>query len=296
MLQAPEKVAFSPTAVQFQQACKSGFENWLCLRNYAPSVRYNRMRSVAKWLDFLGADDLRKVTHSRVRDFLAGTEKASVRRERLDGVRSFYRFLLLAGVVHFSPAAFIESQRQPPPKLPRVLTKQEIDRLMAAAANPRDRAVLELFYATGCRISEIARLKVGDVDFRQREIRVLGKGNRERIALFGKAAADALTAYLDGRKNGLLFPGRMLKRAAPWMLRNIIKAVGNRAGLRVRPHMLRHSVATHLLTHGANLGYVREFLGHRSLSSTQIYTHVAIDDLARVHEQCHPHSKGENNA
>lgn len=274
---------------QHNRALAAGFENWLRVRNYSPGTRENRMRSVAQWLDFLDGDDLTAVTHSRLRDFMGQAGKASTQRGRIDALRSFYRFLLLAGAIHFSPADLIRPRKQPPRKLPRVLTPTEIERLMQAASNPRERAILETFYATGCRLAEVARLRVRDVDFRRREIRVLGKGNRERVALFGESAARALQAYLAGRKNGQLFPGCDGRAISRVRLYAIVKSIGRRAGLKIYPHLLRHSVATHLLTHGANLRHVQEFLGHASITTTQIYTHVTTDDLRAIHEKCHPH-------
>jgi site-specific recombinase XerD len=163
---------------------------------------------------------------------------------------------------------------------------------MHAASTLRARAILEIFYATGCRLTEVAQLRVCDVDFRHGEIRVLGKGNRERVALFGEYAAKALRAYLDGRKTGALFLGHHGKAVGARKLYSIIKQVSRRAGLsHVYPHLLRHSFATHLLSRGINLRYVQELLGHRSIQSTQIYTHVAMDDLRAIHERCHPHGR-----
>jgi site-specific recombinase XerD len=185
----------------------AGFENWLRVRNYSPRTCDTRLRDLERWLDFLGSDDLTAITHSRIRLFMAETDNPSAQRSRLSALRAFYRFLVLAGVVHFSPAEFIQLQKKRPPRLPRILTESEIERLMHAASTLRARAILEIFYATGCRLTEVAQLRVCDVDFRHGEIRVLGKGNRERVALFGEYAAKALRAYLDGRKTGALFLG-----------------------------------------------------------------------------------------
>ena len=270
----------------------AGFENWLRARNYSPSTQNARIHAIAQWLAFLGPDDLTTITHSRIRLFMAQANKDSAQRRQLDALRAFYRFLLLAGVVHFSPARFIQLRKKPPQKLPRVLTELEIERLMRAASTPSERAILEIFYATGCRLAEIARLRVCDINFVRREIRILGKGNRERVALFGQYALKSLRLHLDGRKTGALFLGRHGKPACGRALYGIIKRVSRRAGLpHVHPHLLRHSFATHLLSRGTNLRYVQELLGHRSIQSTQIYTHVAMDDLRAIHERCHPHGR-----
>jgi len=274
----------------------AGFENWLRVRNYSPCTCYNRLRALAKWLAFLGPDDLTTVTHPRIRLFLAEANKAGTQRKRLDALRSFYRFLMLARVVPFSPASFITPPRKIHPRLPRILTESEVKRLMLSALTLRDRAILELFYATGCRISEVAHLRVRDVDFKRREIRVLGKGNRERVALFGESAAQALRTYLAGRTTGALFQNKNHKALSREMLRITITKTGKRAGLHAYPHLLRHCFATHLLNRGTDLRFVQELLGHRSVQSTQFYTHVATDDLRAIHERCHPHGKGTPDA
>ncbi|HEV2616449.1 MAG TPA: tyrosine-type recombinase/integrase [Candidatus Acidoferrales bacterium] len=268
----------------------AGFENWLRVRNYSANTCDHRMRAIAKWLDFLGSDDLTAITHSRIRLFMAQANKDSVQRSRLDALRAFYRFLLLAGVVPFSPASFI-TPRRPVHRIPRVLSEAEIGRLMDAAMTSRERAILEIFYATGCRLSEVTHLRVRDINFQAREILVLGKGNRERIALFGKSATQALKAYLAGRKTGPLFQNRCHKPLSRESVAKAVRDAGKRARLHVYPHLLRHSFATHMLNRGADLRYVQELLGHSNIVSTQIYTHVAIENLISIHERCHPHGE-----
>ncbi|MGH9564205.1 MAG: tyrosine-type recombinase/integrase [Terracidiphilus sp.] len=136
-------------------------------------------------------------------------------------------------------------------------------------------------------------MRVEDVDFAAREIRVLGKGNKERVALFHHRAARALRDYLVGRRTGPLFRNRQGRAFSKHTLAIVVRAAAERAGLSgVHPHALRHSFATHLLDRGADLRYVQELLGHTSVATTQIYTHLAAASLIRTYQQCHPHAKG----
>ncbi|MBC7106013.1 MAG: tyrosine recombinase, partial [Firmicutes bacterium] len=187
-------------------------------------------------------------------------------------------------------------------KLPQVLTVGEVDRLLAQArpSTPtglRDRAMLELLYATGLRVSELVELRLADVNLAQGYVRCLGKGQRERVVPFGSVAAAHLRSYLAevrprlaGRRNPYLFVnrrGRPLSRQALWKL---IRKYALRAGIAktIGPHVLRHSFATHLLENGADLRTVQELLGHADISTTQIYTHVSAAHLREVYARAHP--------
>ncbi|MGC1107106.1 MAG: tyrosine-type recombinase/integrase [Candidatus Acidiferrales bacterium] len=275
-----------------------GFERWLAVRNYSPSTQQSYRNAVGHYLDFLGSDDACAVTHSRLRMFLIeladkGRTARSV-QEHLLAVRQFYRFAVLAGATFFSAADFIRPAKALPRCLPNVLSEADVARLIEAAVLPRDRALLELFYATGCRVAEIARMRVEHLDFRQRQVIVLGKGNKERVVFFGEKAAKALKVHLAGRTTGPVFRNRSRKHFSHWMLRKIVRNAGERADLSgVHPHLLRHSFATHLLDCGADLRYIQVLLGHVSIQTTAIYTHLAVSSLKRIYEKCHPHAKGE---
>lgn len=274
-----------------------GFANWLRARNLAAATRYKYQRSIRRFVDFLGADDVCAATHSRLRVFVAnlgqnGASRDSVRSDVI-AVRQFFHFLALAGLIRFSPATFIGTPKVSRP-LPRCLTETEVARLLSSATEPRERAVLELFYATGCRVSELRQLCIEHVDFNSSEIRVLGKGNKERMVLFGSEAAAALRAHLAGRASGLIFATDRGRALSTNTMNLIVRNVARRAELGgVHCHTLRHSFATHLLNRGADLRYVQELLGHSSVATTQFYTHLAIADLIRTHENCHPHAGGK---
>jgi integrase/recombinase XerC len=221
--------------------------------------------------------------------------KATIAR-KLAAVRSCFRFMARRGVLEVNPARQVRSPRLGR-RLPSFLPKDEATQLLdagpaAGAAGLRDRALVELLYASGLRVAECCGLDVDDLDEGRRTVRVLGKGDKERVVPVGETALEALAAYLAmrGRARGALFRnargGRLTTRSA---LR-IVKGLARRAGLgqRVTPHTLRHSFATHMLGEGADLRLIQELLGHSRLSTTQRYTHVSPEHLMRVYDATHP--------
>ncbi len=221
---------------------------------------------------------------------------------RLSSLRGFFAFLALEHGLKENPIALIEGPR-PGRKLPTVLSVEEVKKLLEAPdiSTPvglRDRAMLELMYASGLRVSELIGLKVFDINLEIGFVRVVGKGSKERLVPIGEYAQDAVKNYLtNGRPKLLKRPdeahvflnkrGKPLTRQRFWQ---IIKDYARRCGLihKVSPHVLRHSFATHLLEHGADLRTVQMMLGHASLSTTQIYTHVQAETLRKVHAKYHP--------
>jgi len=284
----------SRSAREKNQQLALGFANWLRARNLSPLTRYSYQRSTRRFLNFLGADDVCGMTHSRLRLFVASLGQKSASRDsiRTDviAMRQFFRFLAIAGLIRFSPAAFISSPKVSH-RLPRCLSETEVTRFLSCATEPCERAMLELFYATGCRVSELRQMRIELVNFDAGEIRILGKGNKERIVLFGREAADALQGYLADRARGFVFRNRRGRALSVNAIQNIVADVARRARLSgVHPHTLRHSFATHLLNRGTDLRFVQELLGHASVATTQFYTHLAIADLIRTHQKCHPHA------
>jgi len=214
--------------------------------------------------------------------------------------RGFERFLLRREKLSVGPAALLPSPRKPkrlPRTLPQVDLNDALDRLAAAgdASAPRDAALLEMAYSAGLRLSELLGLNRGDLDRTGRLLRVRGKGRRERIAPLGARALAALDRYLqaEGRASGApgepLFAGRAGRLSARTVQRVVARRLATvAAGLGVTPHALRHSFASHLLDAGADLRAIQELLGHRSLASTQIYTHVSRTKLREAYAQAHP--------
>jgi integrase/recombinase XerC len=220
---------------------------------------------------------------------------------KLAAVRSWFRFLVRRGVLERNVAREVRGPR-PPRKLVSFLPIDEAMSLMDAkrpdgAAQARDAAVLEMLYATGLRVSELAGLDLDDLDRAQHTVRVLGKGRKERIVPYGRRAASALGAYLDVRGGGVgpLFPNRRGGRLTVRSLHTIVRRSAASIGItrRVSPHTLRHTFATHLLDAGADLRVIQELLGHSRLSTTQRYTHVGADQLMRVYDAAHPRARAK---
>lgn len=278
-------------------------------KNASPFTVRSYNSDLTDFLDFCRqahVDHPDTVDRSLVRSYMGslmekGRAKATIGR-RLSAMRSFYRYLAREGVV--SPDRLTEvSSPKKERKLPDFLTQEETELLLKVpfASTPlgqRDRALLELFYASGLRLRELAGLDVSRVDLQGREVIVLGKGSKERVALMGKPAAEALAAYLQegrsqllkGKKSDALFLNHRGGRLTPRRIQYVVEECAERAGLRKRlhPHMLRHTFATHLLDGGADLRVVQDLLGHASLSSTQVYTHVTQRQAQKVYLKAHP--------
>jgi integrase/recombinase XerC len=249
----------------------------------------------------------RAITTSDLRGYAAalgeaGYAKTTVAR-RLASTRSFFRFALREGWVATNPAAALTNPRKGR-KLPHFLTGEEVARLLATppsgnAAGLRDRAMLETLYSAGLRVSELVGANDGDLDLAQGLLRVRGKGRKERLAHLGSYAVAALNLWLAQRKlapteakgeGAPLFTSRFGKRlttrSVARALEKHLKAAG--LDLRTSPHTLRHSFATHLLDGGADIRSVQELLGHASLTTTQVYTHVSQQNLRAAYEKAHP--------
>ncbi|HZR95594.1 MAG TPA: tyrosine recombinase [Gaiellaceae bacterium] len=234
-------------------------------------------------------------------DGLAATTVA----RRVAALRSFFRHQMLLGARADNPAAELELPRRRR-ALPKTLSPGEVERLIDAAAGTtprslRDRALVELLYGAGLRVSEAVGLERGAVDLENRLVRALGKGSKERIVPIGREAADALRRYLahgrpflDKRRRPELFlnaQGGALTRAGAFL---ILRRLAAKAGLepeRVHPHLLRHSFATHLLEGGADLRSVQEMLGHADLATTELYTHVSDRRRRELYFRAHPHAR-----
>ena len=261
--------------------------------------------------------DLEQIDNLTIREFL-GTlyqnrnKKSSVAR-KLASIRSFMKFLSVQKAIQSNPARNVVSPKQES-RLPDYLA---IDSVVGLIESPdtgtdlgkRDRAILELLYAAGIRVGEMVGLNIGDISLEEGLVRVVGKGSKERIVPFGRRAAESLECYLkvrgklmktksapqigtrrpDGEAVFLNARGGRLTSRSVW---NIVdRYVGQLAQrLKVHPHTLRHTFATHMLNAGADLRTIQELLGHESLSTTQKYTHVSVEQLIRVYESCHPRS------
>jgi integrase/recombinase XerC len=241
-----------------------------------------------------------------IRSFLAhlhreGAARASIAR-KLAAIRTFFRYLAREGRITKNPARLVSTPRLDR-KLPQRLEESEVERLLEApdATTPlgrRDRAMLELLYATGLRVSELVAIDLSSCEWNDRLVRVRGKGRKERIVPFGEPAEEALRSYLADRRKlvalgegtDALFlnarGGRLTARSVRRLMERYLRIAALRSGL--SPHSLRHAFATHLLEHGCDLRAIQELLGHESLSTTQKYTNLSTQRLLEVYEKSHP--------
>lgn len=262
------------------------------------------LEQAAAWARRERGRDLPSLSREDVRDFLRemkerGYDAKSIARS-MTTLRNFFKFLILDGVLKTDPTAGLDTPRSWQ-MLPKFLTVEEVNLLLEQPdvtrdIGIRDRAILEVLYATGLRASELVALKLTDVDVDQGIVICLGKGSKERLVPLGRSALEWIMRYLPVRQRWLgqrtsawLFispRGRALTRQALW---KIVARYGRAAGLgRVMPHMLRHTFATHLLEHGADLRSVQMMLGHADLSTTQVYTYVTNERLRQIYDRCHP--------
>jgi len=271
-------------------------------REIAQFMKFARERGVREWAD---------VVPALLRQWLAtlhaeGYVKASVVR-RVSELRAFYAWMVRSDRVSANPVQAISAPRLPQ-RLPRPLNVGEVEALLdvpdpATPQGQRDRAMMELLYAGGLRVSELLALDVGALDLAQGQVRVFGKGAKERMVLIGEPAGRALRAYLEGSRRALLgasdqrtsalFLNRFGRRLSISMFTRSLGAYARAAGIErpITPHMLRHSFATHLLDGGADLRSVQELLGHESLGTTQIYTQVSQGHLRETIATSHPRAK-----
>jgi len=255
--------------------------------------------------------DLEQIDNITIREFLgqryrARNRKSSVAR-KLATIRSFLQYLAAKGAVASNRARLVASPRQEK-RLPDYLGLDTVKELLESVETSRplgkrDRAILELLYASGLRVGELVQLDLADIDLNERLVRVLGKGRKERIVPYGTPAHDALVAYLDARPSLFRTPGsrgreavflnRNGGRLTARSVRNIVRhyTVSLAQRLKVHPHTLRHTFATHMLNAGADLRSIQELLGHESLSTTQKYTHLTTEQLVRVYRDCHPRAR-----
>lgn len=272
-------------------------------------------RDLDRYVEYLttrGVDDPSAVREADVADFLATIRtgedggaplRATSAARAVVAVRGFHRFLLLEGRTATDPAGRVQPPATPK-RLPKAISVGDVERLLAATATDtvtglRDRALLEVLYGSGARISEAVGLAVDDLDAGAGLVRLHGKGGKERVVPLGRYALDAVDAYrvrarpvlaARGRGTAAVFlnaRGGPLSRQSAWA---ILAAAAERAGLaaRVSPHTLRHSFATHLLEGGADVRVVQELLGHASVTTTQLYTRVTADTLREVYVASHP--------
>jgi len=293
------------------------FLAWVAVRRAANTVAAYR-RDITAYETYLGEHHvaLKDVTEAVVQDYVthlrdAGRKASSIGRA-MAAVRGLHRFAVDEHGFAGDPTDHVKVAKGAQ-GVPKALTEAEIERLLGSvvgedAVARRDRAILELLYGTGMRISELVRLSLPDLSqLDEGVLRAFGKGSKERIVPVGRFAREALAAWLEAPGRAVMAParwptrddseavflnqrGRRLTRQGAWL---ILRRYGDRVGLRDRlwPHVLRHSCATHMLDHGADIRVVQELLGHASIATTQVYTRVSADRLRQAYEQAHPRAR-----
>ncbi|GAB4311912.1 MAG: site-specific tyrosine recombinase XerD [Bacteroidales bacterium] len=270
-------------------------------------------RDLNKFIDFLEeshpALTPEQVTAQIVRDFIAGIHnqgaEATSQARILSSLRGFFKYLILEEVTETDPMELIESPRLSR-KLPDVLSEEEIDKLIGAIdlSEPfgqRNKAIIEVLYGCGLRVSECCDLKISNLFFQEGFIKVVGKGSKERLVPVGSKAIRSINLYIEGTRihqsipekySDILFLNRFGKRLSRVSLFQLIKSLAEKAGIRknISPHTLRHSFATHLVHRGADLRAVQQMLGHESITTTEIYTHLDREYLRKAILEYHPWS------
>jgi integrase/recombinase XerC len=258
------------------------------------------------WCDRNGIQDWAQLDHQHIRSFAAasharGLQGRSIQR-RLAALRTFFGFLLREGALQRNPALEIRAPKAVR-RLPHTLDVDQMGELLAhrptGPLQVRDLALMELFYSSGLRLAELTGLKLRDLDLKSGQVRVLGKGSKERIAPVGSKAIKALHLWLAARaamaapEQQAVFVGRNGAALGPRAVQLRVAALARAAGLpqHLHPHMFRHSFATHLLESSRDLRGVQELLGHANISTTQVYTHLDFQHLAQTYDQAHPRAK-----
>lgn len=285
------------------------FEHLSVERRMSPHTDSNYRRDLKRFVshcDRNGIDDWQRVDGQHVRAFAAAEHRqgASPRtiQRRLSAVRSFYNFLLRESVVKLNPGVDVQAPKAKK-RLPATIDVDQMTRLLSFRTDEelsvRDKAMMELFYSSGLRLSELVNLDLTDIDLADRTVRVLGKGSKTRVVPVGRHAAEAISRWLQERTklatvgNTALFVGARGERISPRSVQKQVAAWAKRQGLgvHVHPHMFRHSFATHLLESSQNLRGVQELLGHANIATTQIYTHLDFQHLAKIYDAAHPRAR-----
>lgn len=281
-------------------------------RNYSAHTVTSYGTDLEHFISFLESEGIPVspdgVDRTTIRSYLgsltrSGFKKRTIAR-RLSAVKSFFRYLQRQGVTPVNPAKLVGTLRYEK-TIPEFLTQAQMSALLdlmdvSTAQGVRDRAIVELFYSAGVRLSELVRLDLSDLRFSQRTISVMGKGSKQRILPIGETALTCLEKYLAVRSQipregaaadpRAVFIARSGRRVTALAVQRMVRRVMMRVSdaSKLSPHVLRHTFATHLLDNGADLRAVKDLLGHESLSTTQIYTHVTIERLKNVYQQAHP--------
>ena len=295
---------------------KQNLENFktyiLVEKNFSQHTAKAYYTDILSFLIWLNEENCEEVTFQKIREYLHFLQKFNYKKttaaRKIASLRTFYKYLLREKKVEVNPADNIISPKRPK-SLPKFLSSEEIEEILSSInidtpAGYRNRAILELLWASGMRVSELSGLNFGNLNLENNEITVYGKGAKERIILITDRAKTYLQSYIDFARNLVakdydippvnedspVFINKTGYRLQTKTIRNVINEITEKLKLpkKVTPHMFRHSFATHLIENGADLRVVQELLGHASISNTQIYTHVSLQHIKEVYDETHP--------
>lgn len=281
------------------------FENEL---NYSKNTIKSYQKDLEIFKTFVKDTNINKIDYNYIREYLSylyekNYSKTSIARN-ISTLRSFFKYLYSENIIKDNPLVLISNPKLDK-KLPKVLNYQELENLLLTPdintpIGLRDACILELLYSTGIRVNELTNIKINDINFTEKKILILGKGNKERYVLFGNLCLKKINdylrngrTYLDKDNNQYLFLNKKGKKISDRTIRTMIDTMCNKASIKmhISPHTLRHTFATHMLNEGADLKTVQELLGHENLSTTQIYTHVSNEYLRNIYLNTHPRAK-----
>ena len=294
------------------------FKTYLSVeKNFSEHTLSAYCSDIVSYILWLNGEDCTKVNFERLREYLHFIQRFEYKKttiaRKTASIRTFYKFLFREKYTDTNPALSLSAPKRPKP-LPKFLTPEEVEQILNnvkidTPAGFRNRVILELLWATGMRVSELSNLNFGDINLEENEIRVFGKGAKERIVLMSDRAKNYLKQYIDSARNLIvsheyetpgmndddpLFINNTGFRLQNKTIRKVINETVERIELpkKVTPHVFRHSFATKLIENGADLRVVQELLGHAGISNTQIYTHVSMKHMKDVYETAHPHGGG----
>lgn len=280
-------------------------------KNYSEYTRINYEKDLLEYSDFLNNKnyDYNKMDYKKCMNYLIYLDEKKYKKNsisrKLSSLRTFYKFLVLNNYSDNNPFLLISSPKKEK-RMPKFINYQGIDEIfnipnLNTIEGQREKVILEILYGSGIRVSELVNIKIKDIDFSEKTILIYGKGSKERIVPFGDYALEAINIYmddarekyLDGKTSEYLIVGKNEEQLTTRRIEQIVDKLIKKTSIKmnITPHMFRHTFATHLLDNGCDLIAVQELLGHESLSSTEIYTHVSNEHLREVYYKCHPRNR-----
>lgn len=279
-------------------------------KRYSPYTITSYKKDTYDYLEFLKKNniDIKNSNYKIVEEYSKYLYKKKLSKRSIarkySSIRTFYNYLEKKNILENNIFNLLENPKKEE-KLPRFINEYELDKMFEIPDNSpkgqRDRLILEILYGTGVRVSELVNIKINDIDFNNNSIKVRGKGNKDRYVFYGKYCKEAINNYikngrislLNGKTSDYLLLNRFGKNISVVSIRKILNEIINKCSLdiKISPHVLRHTFATHLLNEGADIMHVKELLGHSSLSTTSIYTHVTNEKIKEVYYKTHPRAK-----